>query len=345
MLTRMKLSTLAAIVLFAVALSGCGGGGATKAQLSSPLSIRNLPGGIPAAARSRPLSGESVVQSSNSSSGVTTDNISVRVDFTSGGSVHYTVANDDEWFLASNDFRTDTIANRRNRLPAGGSPVTGVLATKGSSQRSGVAAEKIEDGLSLVMYTDIESAADTDYLVWGVWVDVPDNVIAHQEIVHGAFGFGSRSFSHQILEALGGTAQFRGDVAGMYFEPGDQPLGGFSFEARVILEASFSYEGALISVRGTIDNFRIQTSADGTRGPRPEMMVTLEGAAIDGADSGVFEGISTGIHHDGTPLSGRWGGRLHGTPASDGRPGSITGTFGSVGGNRGVIGAFGARRQ
>ena len=200
-------------------------------------------------------------------------------------------------------------------------------------------------GLSLVMYTDIESAADTDHLVWGVWVDAPENVTAHQEIVHGAFGFGSASFSHHGQEALAGTAQYEGDVTGMYFEPGEQPLGGFSFEARVVLQAAFGDDGALVSIGGTVDNFRVQTNVDGTRESRPEMMVTLEGTDFGGTGSGFFEGTGTGSHHDDTPISGRWGGRVHGSSESDGKPGSITGTFGSANRNRGLIGAFGARRQ
>ena len=285
------------------------------------------------------------MQSSNGANGVTTDDISVQVSYRPEGSVRYRVRNGDEWLLGGDDPETETIANRRGRLPAGGSTATGVLAAKGSSERTGDAAERMDDGLSLVMYTDIESAADADHLVWGVWVDAPGNATAHHGIVHGAFGFGSDSFSHHRREALAGTARFQGDVAGMYFEPGEQPLGGFSFEARVALQATFGDDGALVSIGGVLDSFRLQTNADGARESRPEMMVTLEGTDIGVAGSGFLEGTSTGSHHDGTPLSGRWGGRVHGNSESDGKPGSITGTFGSVNGNRGLIGAFGARRQ
>lgn len=346
---RTRLSNLSVVVLFAAAVSGCGGGGASNPLTSLPSSMpaddRERPGGIPAASRSRPVSRQSIVQSSNSSSGATTDDISVQVTLRPGGHVRFIVTNGDEWFLSSEDSETETLANRRGQLPAGGSTVTGVLATKGSSDHTGDAATRLNEGLSLVMYTDIEDTVDTDYLVWGVWVAAPDELATHRDIAHGAFGFGSDPFGQDDLTSLTGTARYEGDVAGMYFEPTEQPLGGFSFEARVVLEASFGDDGALGTIGGTIDNFRFQTNADGTRESHAQMMVTLERAYIGATDSGFFKGTGAGIYHDGTPLSGRWGGRFHGNAESDGRPGSVAGTFGAVNGDRGLLGAFGARRQ
>ena len=354
MLNRMQLLTLAVVALFAVVLSGCGGGGAGIRPVAddppmppspTPIADRNFPGGIPDAARNRPHAGESVVQSSNSANGVTIDDISVQVSFRPGGHIRYRVANDDEWFLSSDDSETETIANRRGQLPASGSTVAGVLATKGASDHTGDAAANIDDGVGLVMYTDIESTADTDYLVWGVWVDAPDNVTTHKDIVHGAFASGHDPLRQDNLVVLTGTVRYQGDVSGMYFEPSEQPLGGYSFEARVMLEANFGDGRALGTISGIIDNFRFQTNSDGTRQPRPRTMVTLERADIGGTDSGFFEGTSTGSYHDGTPLSGRWGGRFYGNTESDGKPGSVAGTFGSVSDDRGLIGAFGAHRQ
>ena len=354
MLNRTRFAAVALVVLFAGVLSGCGGGGAgTRPVADDPTTPpaqpsnddHSLPGGIPAAARNRALAGATIVQSSNSANDVTTDDISVRVNFRPGEYVDYRVANGDQWFLDLDDPETTTLANRRGQLPATGSSLIGVLATKGASHHTGDAAATIDHGNSLVMYTDIESSADTDYLVWGVWMEVPDNAATHEDIVHGAFASGSDRFRQDNLEPLTGTVRYQGDATGMYFEPTEQPLGGYSFEARVTLEATFGDSGALGTIHGTIDSFRFQTDSRGTRQSRPQTMVTLERADIGGTDSGLFEGISTGRHHDGTPLSGRWSGRFYGNAESDGKPGSVAGTFGAASNDRGFIGAFGARRH
>ena len=337
--------TLAAAVLFAVASSGCGGGANVRNVMdgpSTPIDNRSSPGGIPAAARNQTRVGGSVVQSSNSTNGVTTDDISVQVNFRQGEYVDYRVANGDDWFLDLDDPETRTFANRTGQLPATGSTVIGVLATKGTSRRTNDAAATIDDGISLVMYTDIEGTTDADYLVWGIWVHVPENASAHREVVHGAFSSGSDPFMQGDLLPIMGNARYQGNASGMYFEPIEQPLGGYSFEARVTLEADFGDGTSLGTISGSIDNFRFQTDVDGIRQSRPGTMVSLERTAIGGANSGFFEGTTTGNFHDGTPLSGRWGGRFYGNAESDGKPGSVAGTFGSVNDNRGLIGAFGA---
>ena len=346
MFDKLRASTLAAAVLFAVALSGCGGGGGNVRYVmdgpAPPIDNRSLPGGIPAAAGNRTHAGGSVVQSSNSTNGVTTDDISVQVNFRQGEYVDYRVANGDAWFLELDDPETRTFANRTGQLPATGSTVIGVLATKGTSRRTDDASVRIDEGISLVMYTDIESTTDADYLVWGTWVEVPENASVHKEIVHGVFSYGPDPFMQGDLLPLMGNARYQGNASGMYFEPIEQPLGGYSFEARVTLEADFGAGTSLGTIRGSIDNFRFQIGVDGTRQSRPGTMVTLERTAIGVTNSGFFEGTTTGNFHDGTPLSGRWGGRFYGNAESHGKPGSVAGTFGSVNDDRGLIGAFGA---
>lgn len=347
MLDKRKASTLAAAVLFAVASSGCGGGGANVRNVmdgpsTTPIDNGSFPGGIPAAARNQAHSGGSVVQSSNGTNGVTTDDVSVQVNFRQGEYVDYRVANGDDWFLDLDDSETTTFANRTGQLPATGSTVIGVLATKGTSRRTDDVGVTIDEGISLVMYTDIGGTMDADYLVWGTWVEVPENASLHEEVVHGVFSSGSDRFMQGDLLPLTGNARYHGDASGMYFEPVEQPLGGYSFEARVTLEADFGDGTALGTISGSIDNFRFQIDVDGTRQSRPGTRVTLERTAIGGANSGFFEGTTTGISHDGIPLSGRWGGRFYGNAEPGGKPGSVAGTFGSVNDDRGLIGAFGA---
>ena len=346
---KLKAVTLGAAVVFAMASAGCGGGGANVHGVmdgpSPPIDDGSFPGGIPAAARNHAHPGGSVVQSSNSTDRVTIDDIAVQVSFRQGGSVDYRVANGDDWFLDPDDPETTTHANRTGQLQATGSTVIGVLATKGTSRRTDDDAVTIGDGISLVMYTDIGGPMDADYLVWGTWVDVPENASVHEEVAHGVFSSGSDPFPQGNLLPLTGNARYRGSASGMYFEPVEQPLGGYSFEARVTLEADFGDGTSLGTIGGSIDNFRFQMDADGTRQARPGTMVTLESTAIGGANSGFFEGITTGNFQDSTPLSGRWGGRYYGTAETDGKPGSVAGTFGSANDDRGLIGAFGAHRR
>ncbi len=341
---KTKASVLATAVLFAAVLSGCGGANVPNDtdRPSAPTDDRSLFGGIPAAARNQAHVGASVVQSSKGTNGATASDIAVQVTFRQGGNVDYRVASGDAWFLDLDDPDTRTHANRTGRLPATGSTVIGVLASKGTSSRTGDAAATIDDGISLVMYTDIEGTADTDHLVWGAWVELPENASVHEEVLHGAFSSGPDTFVQADLPPLVGTARYQGNASGMYFEPNQQSLAGFSFEARVTLEASFGDIGSLGTISGSVDSFRVQTDVEGTRRSQPGMMVSLERAAIGGANSGFFNGTTTGTFRDGTPLSGRWGGRFYGNAESGGRPGSVAGTFGVANDDRGLIGAFGA---
>ena len=310
-----------------------------------PVDGRDHPGGIPSAARNRPLAGDSVVQSSNGTNGVTADDISVWLGVSPGSPLHYRVRNANEWLLGSDDPETETIASRRDQRPASGWTVTGVLATNGQTHLTGDAAADLVGGVAVVLYTDIETSSDADYLVWGAWVDAPDDVTAHQEIVHGAFATGPDPFRQSNLVALTGTSRYRGDVTGVYFNPAVLPFGGYSFDARVNLSVTFGSEESLGTIGGSIDDFRFQVDSDGTRQASAGMVVTLERADIGGTDSGYFEGTTVGRFPDGTSVSGRWGGRFYGNGESGGRPGAVAGTFGAASDedDRGLIGAFGAR--
>ena len=325
---KLKLPTPAVAVVFAVALSGCGiGGGDVQRAVDEPLVMHDV---------------GSVVPSSKSTNAVTTDGLSIQVKFRPGGYIDYRVANGDDWFLDLDDPGTRTFANRTGRLPATGTTLIGVLATKGAGRHVDDAAVTIDNGIALAMYTTVEDKADRDYLVWGTWVDAPENVTTPRDVARGAFSTGSDPYRQQDLAALTGIARYQGDVTGVYFEPAHQPVGGYSFEARATLEVDFGDARRLGTIRGTVDNFRFQTSSDGTRQLRSGTKVSLEPAGIGGANSGYFEATATGGFLDGTPLSGRWGGRFFGNVEADGKPGSLSGTLRSASDDRGFIGAFGA---
>ena len=325
----------------ALVLYGCGGSpgpGAAGATAGS------MPGGIGAAAGNRPQAGESVTQTSTG--GAAPEDVSVRVEYRPGGKIGYRVSTG-EWVVDGDDPGTREIVNLRGTSEASGLTVTAVVALTGEGRETGTSAGALTEGIAVAFHSDIESAADADRLVWGTWANVPEDAGAPQDIVQGAFAAGSDPFRQENLAVVTGAARYRGDVKGVYFEPAATPVGGYSFGARVTLEAEFGNAAALGTVGGRIDNFIVQTSEQGGYVSRPAASVTLERTAIGGADSGFFDGAATGAFGDGAALSGRWGGRFYGNGSAGDAPGSAAGTFGAASADqtRGFIGAFGAGRR
>ena len=228
-----------------------------------------------------------------------------------------------------------------------GLTVTAIVALKGQGQETDASAGALTEGIAVAFHSDIESAADTDYLAWGSWTSVSEDADATQDILQGAFATGSDPFRQQDLAGVTGTARYRGDVTGVYFEAAATPPGGYSFGALVTLEAGFGDAAALGAIGGRIDNFIVQTSEQGDYISRPATSVTLGRTAIGGADSGFFNGAATGTFEDSTALSGRWGGRFYGNGNAGGVPRSVAGTFGAASADetRGFIGGFGAERR
>ena len=318
-----------------------GGGG--MMETSQPPAQQ--PGGIPAAARNQPLAGQSVTQSSNGANGVTTDNISVTVSDAGNGRVNYTVANGQAWSLGSDDPETRTTANvqvqRRSGLNA-----KVVTAFEGIGQGTGGGEASVQRGIALQFLTDITGATDTDYLVWGSWFAAPENSSTHQDTIQGAFATGNDPFRQVNLATLTGTATYEGDADGGYFGPDTSARGGRSFSASATLVADFGGGSGLGTISGRIDNFRFLNDS-GNFVARPRTTVTLTETDIGGADSGFFEGTSTGTYSDSTALSGQWGGQFYGNGDGSTQPGSVAGTFGAVSADdsRGLIGAFGAHKE
>ena len=331
--------------LLVVLLPGCGGGGRSAMVVDSPAEPSSTAEGIPAAARRRPLAGTSVTQSSNRAA---TDAVAVQVALRPGGDVDYRIENDSEWSVASDDAGTRTVANVRGASAASGLTVTAVVAFTGTNRPAGTSAGALTEGTGVAFHTDIEDAADPDYLVWGSWTSVPRDATAPQDVRHGAFATGSDPFRQEQLARVIGAARYRGDVKGVYFSPDAPPLGGYSFAALATLEVDFGDGGALGTIDGRLENFLFQVSDQGDYLSRPLVAVTLEPAEIGTTSSGFFSGATTGSFEDGrTTLSGRWGGRFYGNANGGGAPGAVAGTFGaaSVDDARGLIGAFGAHRE
>ena len=339
----------------ALALYGCGGGGTrapgddgatdTVPMPGDDTDTGSMPGGIGAAAGNRPRAGGSVTQSSTD--GAAPQDISVRVAYRPGGTIGYRVSNG-EWFVDSDDPGTREIVHLRGTSSASGVPVTAIVALKGQGpETDDASAGALTEGIAVAFHSDIESAADADHLVWGTWASVPEDAGAQHDLAQGAFATGSDPFGQETLAGVTGTARYRGDVKGVYFEPAATPVGGYSFGALVTLEAEFVDAAALGTIGGRIDNFIVQVSEQGDYRSSPAASVTLGRTAIGGAHSGFFDGVATGAFGDGTALSGRWGGRFYGNGGAGEAPGAVAGTFGAASADRtrGFIGAFGAEAE
>ncbi|MCY3771851.1 MAG: hypothetical protein OXG98_07520, partial [Gemmatimonadetes bacterium] len=198
---------------------------------------------------------------------------------------------------------------------------------------------------------------DGDYLAWGVWLTIPDDVTA--DAAAGAFGSGIQVFS--VKAALKGTATYNGDASGLYAAGGMVDY----FDADVSLMANFGgnvgadsgdatndSEGddLLGSVEGTVSNIRAGGMAiDGS--------LTLKKANIldstdAGAESGGFNATVSGTLA-GRAMSGNWGGQFYGPSSATGKaaetqyPTTAAGTFaaeapGHTNDPVRILGAFGA---
>ena len=214
----MKLQNQRAVALtlfFAFALSGCGGGGSTPAGPSlentfvgnvDPANRAGATRSANTAASATPLRG-SVTQSSNvDSSSVTQDQLSATASY-SGNTLSVSVRNEvsGSWGTVS----SGDVALRANNLMGTGS---------GNTYRERMIGKRIGTNGFVVVdtVTDRLSAADTDYLVGGVWLYVPDE--ATPTPVIGAFldGPDANLTPAAYLTAEKADATYAGDATGLY---------------------------------------------------------------------------------------------------------------------------------
>ena len=197
---------------------------------------------------------------------------------------------------------------------------------------------------------------DGDYLAWGVWLSIPDDV--DTVAAAGAFASGLQVFT--VKAALKGTATYNGDASGLYSAGGMVEY----FDADVSLMANFggnvgADSGAtpgtpdatlLGAVTGSVTNIR-------AGGMDIDGMLTLKKTNIvdddtDGNFNGGFNGTVSGSLA-GRAMVGNWGGQFYGPSSATGKaaetqyPTTAAGTFGaSAPGNVNdpvrILGSFGA---
>ena len=189
------------------------------------------------------------------------------------------------------------------------------------------------------VYTDYETAGDTDYLSLGIWVYVPDGATNLDSYEYGAFADGNDPFSQNNLVSLTGTASYVGEATGVYAVKADAR--NYFFDAAATLTANFGAGSTLGTIEGRVHDFEV----DGQPiAGNPQLM--LGTANIGNSNSGFFKG-DTSATFAGDTFAGKWGGQFYSNGESDGKPGSVAGTFGAGTADRskGFLGAFGAYKQ
>ena len=335
-----------AAALCLLALSGCGGGGG--GATASPPGDGAGPGGATGAAgfalpanaggavdtvaANRPRPG-SVTQSSNGVNGVTADRVEVTMSGP-GNLPQVTVTNRPDgsavgWTVNSADATGDNIAREDDAV---------IFLTPGTGGRRWVA-----------LRSDRAGQADTDYLVYGVWAWIPNDVSQTASFEAGVFADGGDPFTGANILALTGTAEYRGEAHGIYSytDPDDAGAENDPFEADAVLTANFGAADAAGTISGRIENPR-DNDGDPVADPGEEIVVNLGAANIGTGDGGFFAGAAS-MTFDGIAHTGQWGGEFFGNGAAGAAPGSVAGTFGVAGtdperGRATLVGAFGANR-
>ena len=223
--------------------------------------------------------------------------------------------------------------------------------------------------------TEPVSVPAADYLMFGHWLYVPDDVTDADAYDFGVFASGGDAFAVADIMPLTGTATYNGDAAGVYYANGlsSSPDIG-SFTADVELMADFKSSSEYGTVEGEVNNFVFDGDANSSfTSLYPAALslstYTYNGYGVPDQSRNIFDrswptnsdpqrggwihGLTFATTDAGESFEGPWFGKFFGNddPSSD-LPTSIGGTFSAFidpGNNqqseRGLAGSFGAHRQ
>ena len=212
-----------------------------------------------------------------------------------------------------------------------------------------------------------------DYLAFGHWLYVPEDVTDAMIYEFGVFASGGDPFEASNLAGLTGTATYEGDAVGMYYVDGltDNPTVG-SFTADVALSADFGDSSATGFVSGEVNNFAFEGDVASSLPAAVTLTASPYGYLIEGfgVESGSTNIFDTAWRSEPAPQPGGqvgggaqasvgeedWYGEWHGAFYGNGssatdHPNSVAGTFNVSewdDNNRvgsGLAGSFGAHRQ
>ena len=192
-----------------------------------------------------------------------------------------------------------------------------------------------------------------NYLAFGSWQDVPEDVADVAGYDFGVFAGGDDPFMAANLPALSGIARYAGRAAGTYVETVRPRTDSFTADANLM--ADFGSPGELGRVTGTVSAFQSESGS-----PMPLSSLRLE-TNWDWDDASWAPNVRTSWDHseelipggfiEGETIAeggwwGLWSGKFFGNdPAGASHPASFAGTFGATDGTRSIAGSFGAHKQ
>ena len=195
-----------------------------------------------------------------------------------------------------------------------------------------------------------ELVEPTDYLNFGYWLFVPEDVTAASAFNFGVFAGGGDPFRVNNLQGLEGNAEYKGEAAGMYAEATMIS----PFNAKVELTADFGTADDFGAIGGRVYDFNIdggKTSplTELSLGPIPErnnnIYLSWNHAWLQQGWVSWAGGWTEGETSADGGWQGTWGGLFFGNGgAATDHPTSFAGTFGATDGNRSFAGSFGAER-
>lgn len=203
--------------------------------------------------------------------------------------------------------------------------------------------------------TPSASVPKEDYIAFGSWLYVPEDVTDLDAFRFGLYASGDDPFKGANLMGLAGMATYAGKAAGMYVAPVLSHVDTFS--ADVELNADFGSESELGTISGAVTNFALGSGA-----AAPLNTLELRAYDHDGDGHTIYAkppwwddeaGFMRGGYIEGDTGSspdghwwGTWGGKFFGNGSGPtDHPTSFAGTFGATDGERSFAGSFGAHAQ
>ncbi|MDE0390918.1 MAG: hypothetical protein OXI57_02480 [Rhodospirillales bacterium] len=225
-------------------------------------------------------------------------------------------------------------------------------------------------------------APTADYMAFGYWLYVPEDVTDAVNYDFGVFASGGDPFETANLAGLTGTAAYEGDAVGMYYVNGlSSSATTGSFTADVRLEADFGNSSDTGFISGEVNSFVFEGDVASSLPSTVALTSDVVGLTTNVHDSvsqgfGVTQG-STNIfstHYEGeadpgpypgghiagwtqasvndVDWNGEWHGAFYGNGSSStDHPTGVAGIFSTSSANsdarsdRGLTGSFGAHRQ
>ena len=195
-----------------------------------------------------------------------------------------------------------------------------------------------------------ETVTPANYLSFGNWLYVPEDITAADPFEFGVFASGGDPFNVDNLMGLTGEAEYAGEAAGMYAKESGADTGSFS--ADVGLMAYFGTDGEYGTVRGTVSNINYS----GEPLALSELQLGTVSYLDEQGTSNIFR-----FDYEGSPPTpggwivgrtaadgwrGSWSGKFFGNgSAVTDHPASFAGTFGATNGDSTLAGSFGARKR